>query len=248
MVKREIIPANQSSAGHIECSACDMYPLCRPFRINNIDYDLVRQVVRRRIPVKRGTTLFLRGDQAPSFYAICAGSFKEIISNKDKEAEPRIIGFVLPGELSGLDSYASGIRHFNLQALEPSAVCELCFESLANLKTGVPGVQQSLISMLTDEVVRNQNFQLMFMGRQRASERLATFLINLAHRYSTTNGVLATQFKLTMNRSDIGDYLSLATETVSRVFVQFQENGWITIAGKQVSINQREALLELSAP
>lgn len=222
-----------------------MFPLCRPFEIENLEYDLIRQLVNRRIPIAKGAQLFQRGESANSFFAVCAGSFKEIVTEKD--GSPRVVGFVLPSELAGLDSYTSGVRHFNLEALEPSAVCELSFETLATLESDVPGIKQRLISMLTEEVVRNQNFQLLFMGRQRANERLATFLVNLAHRYSTSKGVLATQFKLTMNRSDIGDYLSLATETVSRVLVQFQENGWITITGKQVSIDQTKPLIELSA-
>jgi CRP/FNR family transcriptional regulator len=76
---------------------------------------------------------------------------------------------------------------------------------------------------------------LLLLGKRSADERLAAFLLSLSARYKA-RGLSATEFNLPMPRQDIGNYLGLAIETVSRLFAHFQDQKLLQVNRRQVTL------------
>jgi CRP/FNR family transcriptional regulator len=185
---------------------------------------------RRR--VKRGESLFKAGDEFSAVYAIRSGFFKTAVI--DNEGREQITGFFMSSELLGMDGVGSGRYNGNAIALEDSEVCIMPFALIEEIAREIPSLQRHLHSVLAREIVRDHGV-MMLLGSMRADERLATFLINLSRRFAR-RGYSASDFHLRMTREELGSYLGLKLETVSRLFSQFQKDGFIQVDQKHVRI------------
>jgi CRP/FNR family transcriptional regulator len=182
--------------------------------------------------VKRGEALFNAGDEFKTVYAIRSGFFKTSVV--DGEGREQVTGFFMGGELLGLDGLGAGRYSSDAIALEDSEVCVMPFALVEQVAREVPALQRHLHAMMSREIVRDHGV-MMLLGSMRAEERLATFLLNLSKRF-VRRGYSASDFHLRMTREELGSYLGLKLETVSRLFSDFQKEGYIDVEQKHVRI------------
>lgn len=193
---------------------------------------LLDSIVRRHEVYKRGQVLFRPGDPFDYVYAIRSGSAKTLVSTADGRVQ--ITGFHIPGELLGLSALASGKYTSEARALETTSVCKVSAERLQELARTIPAIQYELLKIMSGRIGQDEELMLL-LGRRSAEERLAEYLLSLSRRFASRN-YSATQFRLSMSRGDIGNYLGIAEETVCRLLSRFQEQGLIAIARRQVRL------------
>jgi len=225
---------NQAEARKFEvtCSSCNLREVCLPAGLCVEDLERMQHVVYVRRRVKRGETLFNAGDEFKAIYAIRSGFFKTSLS--DGEGREQVTGFSMGGELLGLEAIGSGRHNGNAVALEDSEVCVMPFTLIEEMAREVPALQRHMHSVLAREIVRDHGV-MMLLGSMRAEQRLAAFLTNLSKRF-VRRGYSASDFHLRMTREELGSYLGLKLETVSRLFSRFQEDGLIDVQQKHVRI------------
>ena len=204
------------------------------------DQDLLRieEVVETKRKVKRGANLFSDGDAFSALYAIRTGFFKTCVSTED--GREQVTGFQMAGEIMGLDGIVSDHHTCNAVALEDAEVCVMPFDQIENLSREVKALQHHVHKIMSREIVREHGVMLL-LGSMRAEERLAAFLLNLVQRLHA-RGFSRTELVLRMTREEIGSYLGLKLETVSRTFSKFAEEGSIEVKQRHVQILDPQAL------
>jgi CRP/FNR family transcriptional regulator len=239
----KVVPLRSVENGNLRrfevtCSSCNLRELCLPKGLAEEDMTRVERIVYARRRVRRGEALFNAGDEFHSVYAVRSGFFKTTILNED--GREQVTGFNMPGELIGMDGIGTGSYHGNAVALEDCEVCVLPFSLIEELGREIPTLQRHLHCVLSREIVRD-HVVMMLLGSMRAEERLAVFLLNLSKRF-TRRGYSPSDFHLRMTREEIGSYLGLKLETVSRLFSKFQEDGLIEVQQKHVRIHNIDGL------
>jgi CRP/FNR family transcriptional regulator len=202
------------------------------------ELELLDSIVIRHRPLQPGQHLFRPGDKGHALFAVRSGALKSYCITED--GEEQVLGFTLPGELTGMDGLGSGSYASASVVLETSSVCEMPYDRLEGLCHQLPSLQKQMLSILSREITSDQHM-LMLLGKRTAEERLASFLLSLSRRYRS-RGLSATEFNLPMSRQDIGNYLGLAIETVSRLFAQFQERKLLQVSRRQIRITDLDAL------
>ena len=182
--------------------------------------------------VKRGRSLFHAGDEFSSIYAIRFGSFKT--SAGDYDGRQQVTAFPLPGDVLGLDGIGSGKHSVTAVALEDSEVILLSFASVERAAHLDRDLQHALHVLMSRQIVHDQDV-MMVLGSLHASERIAAFLLGLSRSYQRL-GYSATEFYLRMGRADIGSYLGMKIETVSRMLNTFANQGLIELHDKHIRI------------
>jgi CRP/FNR family transcriptional regulator, anaerobic regulatory protein len=223
------------------CSTCSLRELCLPVGLSQQDMTKLDDLVFVRRTVKRGEHLFRAGDPFDSLYAARTGFFKTKLLLED--GREQVTGFHMAGELMGLDGIGPERHTCDAVALEDSDVCVIPFERLEGLSREMEALQHHFHKVMSREIVREHGV-MMLLGSMRAEERLAAFLLNLSQRLST-RGYSAHEFNLRMTREEIGSYLGLKLETVSRVFSKFQEEGLIAVQQKNIRILNTARLREI---
>jgi CRP/FNR family transcriptional regulator len=216
----------------VSCSSCNLRELCLPAGLCAEDLARMENVVHARRRVKRGDTLFTAGAPFGAVYAVRSGFFKT--SLVDGDGREQVTGFFMGGELMGLDGLGAGAYNGTAVALEDSEVCVLPYTLIEEMAREIPALSRHLHAVLAREIVRDQGV-MMLLGSMRAEERLATFLLNLSKRF-VRRGYSASDFHLRMTREELGSYLGLKLETVSRLFSAFQNDGLIEVEQKHVRI------------
>ena len=214
------------------CKDCSLASLCLPLSLNMEDMDALDEIVKRGRPLKKGEFLFRQGDGFNSVFAVRSGALKTF--SLSDSGDEQITGFHLPSELVGLSGMDSEIYPVSAMALETTSVCEIPFERLDELSVQLPQLRRQLMRIMSREIRDDQQMMLL-LSKKTADERIATFLVNLSARFRA-RGFSANQFRLAMSRNEIGNYLGLAVETVSRVFTRFQQNKLLEAEGKEVHI------------
>ena len=242
MKKNESATVINLSSIKAACCNCSLVELCLPMGLGENDMDALEQVVKRRRPLKKGDYLYRMGDSLTSLYAVRTGSIKTYELRLDGQLQ--IMGFHLPGEVIGIDAISSDRHPCNAVALEATELCEIPFNKLVELSHKISGLQRQLLRIMSREIVRDEE-ALMMLGKMTADERLAACLLSFTQRYQRLGGS-ADEFKLSMSRQDLADYLGLALETVSRLFSRFQDDGLISVQGKQIHIRDRQRINALA--
>jgi CRP/FNR family transcriptional regulator len=222
----------------ISCHNCGLSELCMTHGMDADEITQLDKLLKRQQPYQPGQHLFHAGDQSSSIFAVRSGAIKTYCITED--GDEQVLGFALPGEMVGLDGLAGSSFSSSSVALETSSVCELPFSQLEELCTRLPGLQKQMMRLLGKEIRSDQHL-LTMLGQRSAEERLASFLISLSSRYKL-RGLSASEFNLPMSRQDIGNYLGLAIETVSRTFAHFQEAKLLTVNRRQIRILDHAAL------
>jgi CRP/FNR family transcriptional regulator len=223
------------------CAACNLRELCVPGGMSPSDLEQLDTLVATRRRVKRGDSLFRAGDAFESIYAVRSGFFKTRLTSED--GRDQVTGFQMPGELLGLDGIATEVHSVDAVALQDSEVCTIPFSDLERISASFSPLQRHFHKVMSREIVREHGVMLL-LGTMRAEERLAAFLLNMSQRLRV-RGYSGSEFYLRMTREEIGSFLGLKLETVSRAFSRFQEEGILQVSNKHVRILDFQALRSL---
>ena len=224
------------------CKNCSLVELCLPRGLNSDDLHTLDDVIQQRRLVRKGEAIFNQGGKSGCIFAVRSGSVKTFTTAKN--GEEQILGFHLPGELLGLDGLDNQIHSCSGVALDTSTICELPIDDLNVLCVKMPGLQQQLLSLISDEITKDHTM-LILLARSNAEQKLATFFINLSNRFKA-RGYSADEFDLTMSRYDIGNYLGLADETVSRLISKFRDRKYIDADRKKIKIINHDSLCKIA--
>ncbi len=216
----------------VACSSCSLRELCLPAGLDSGEMERVDQLVTSRRKLRRGADLYRAGEPLAALFAIRSGFMKSCVLHDD--GREQVAGFHMAGDLLGLDAIGGGSHTCDTVALEDTEVCEIPFSYLEKLSRELPSLQQQLHRIMSREIVRDYGVMLL-LGSMSAEERLAAFLLNLSQRFAA-RGYSPSEFRLRMTREEIGSYLGLKLETVSRAFSGFQDRRLIEVRQKQVRI------------
>lgn len=222
----------------VACSSCGLRELCLPAGLDPREMKKLDGLISHRRKLRRGEHLYRAGTPLALLYAIRSGFLKTCVLHDD--GREQVAGFHMMGELLGLDAISNGSHMCDAIALEDSEVCEIPFGYLEQLSRELPSLQRELHRIMSREIVRDYGVMLL-LGSMKAEERLAAFLLNLSQRFAA-RGYSATEFNLRMTREEIGSYLGLKLETISRAFSRFQQDGLIDVRHKRIRIRDPERL------
>jgi len=209
------------------CTSCNLREVCLPCGLPTTEMQSFDEVVYTRKRVKRGESLYRAGEAFGSLYAVRSGFLKSSVVLED--GRDQVTAFHMAGEIVGMDGIGNDRHAADVSALEDSEVCVIPYARLEEA-----GLQRQLHRAMSRELVRDQGV-MMLLGTMRAEERLAAFLLNLSQRF-TARGYSANEFHLRMKREEIGSYLGLSLETVSRLFSRFQAEGLVVVQQKHIRI------------
>lgn len=226
-----------------QCQHCDMNPVCHPPTLDAVQLDSLDQWFPTRRRLKRGESLYEIGEPFNAIYAVRSGFFKTLLPSQQQRDQ--VTGFQMTGEILGLDGIGNGFHACRAVALEGSEVCMMPYGSVDELATTLPTLHAHLNKLMSQRIVQDQSaFQI--LANLRSESRLAAFLIDLGKRFSDL-GYSPNAFVLRMTREEIGSYLGLSLETVSRLFSRFQEEGLVDVQTRHLHITNLEALNELAS-
>lgn len=239
---QNVIPLTISSL-KAACSQCNLRELCLPYGLSEKEILKLDTMVASRRRIKRSQHLYRAGEPFEAIYAIKTGFFKTDVLLED--GRDQVTGFQMAGEILGMDGISTENHTCNAVALEDSEVCVIPFAQLEGLSREIQALQHHFHKVMSREIVRDHGV-MMLLGTMRAEERLAAFLLNLSQRF-TARGYSPQEFHLRMTREEIGSYLGLKLETVSRAFSRFQEEGFISVQQKHIRILDIAPLKQLLA-
>lgn len=219
------------------CTNCNLKGLCLPLAMDVKDIDRLDHIIQRGRPLQSGDHLYRAGDDFTSIYAVRSGSIKTYLI--DDDGIEQITGFYLPGEVLGFDGIDTNNYGCNVVALETSTVCEIPFSRLEELSLQIPTLQRHFFQLMSRHIESNHQM-LLTLSKKNAEGRVSTLLLSLSHRYSRRK-LSPNAMRLPMSRMDIGNFLGLTIETVSRL----QKEGIINVDGREVVINDHDRLNEI---
>ncbi|MBN8747863.1 Anaerobic regulatory protein [Xylophilus ampelinus] len=228
----------------VACSNCNLRELCMPVGLQPQELKRIDDIVATRRKVRRKETLFSSGERFTALYAIRTGVFKTQVTAED--GREQVTGFQMAGEIMGLDGIVNDHHTCDAVALEDAEVCVMPFERIEELSREVTALQRHVHQIMSREIVREHGVMLL-LSSMRAEERLAAFLLNLLQRLHA-RGFSASELVLRMTREEIGSYLGLKLETVSRTMSKFAEDGLIEVNQRHVRILDADALRRLVNP
>jgi len=225
----------------VACSSCNLRELCMPIGMSHEQLDRLDAIVATRRAVPRGESLFHAGEAFAALYAVRTGFFKTRVSSED--GRDQVTGFQMAGELLGLDGIGTDRHTCDAVALEDSQVCVIPYHQLEDLSRELSDLQRHFHKIMSREIVRDHGVMLL-LGSMRAEERIAAFVLNLAQRLRA-RGFSASELVLRMTREEIGSYLGLKLETVSRAFSKLHSDGVLEVQQRQIRIVEPDALRQL---
>ena len=221
MSRFQILPdARPNEAAELmPCAACDVRELSICSSLRGKELDRIAPLVTRT-PVAAGQTLFQEGDEAGAVYNIIEGAVR--LFKLLPDGRRQITGFLFSSDFIGLalkDRYA-----YSAEAITGTVVCRFPRRKLESLFEEMPRLENRLLDQASNELIAAQD-QMLLLGRKTAVERLASFLMTLAHKQGRE--ARGARVDLPMTRTDIADYLGLTIETVSRGFTRLRKQGLI---------------------
>jgi CRP/FNR family transcriptional regulator len=215
------------------CSTCNLRALCMPCcGLTRSEKEVADRLLFNRSRVRRGDSLYRSGDRFTALYAVRNGFFKSTALLEN--GRDQVTGFSMTGEVLGMDGIGPERHTCNTVALEDSDVCAIPYAGLQQLAHEIPQLQRQLRKTMSREIVREHGVMLL-LGSMNADERLAIFLLDLSRRFAA-RGYSASEFNLRMTREEIGSYLGLKLETISRTFSKFQQEGLVGVQQKFIRI------------
>ncbi len=228
----------------VACSNCNLRELCMPVGLSQTELSRLDELVAQRRHIKRGQPLFHTGEKFTSLYAVRTGFFKTCVTTED--GRDQVTGFQMAGEIIGLDGIVNDRHTCDAVALEDAEVCVMPFDRIEEISREVGALQHHVHKIMSREIVREHGVMLL-LGSMRAEERLAAFLLNLVQRLQA-RGFSRHELILRMTREEIGSYLGMKLETVSRTFSKFAEDGIIEVKQRLIHIQDADALKRLVNP
>lgn len=212
------------------CRRCHLWELCTPCKPFTGCSPGSKAVAFARRRLVMGEVLFNAGERFHSIYAVRSGSLKSTLALPD--GRDQVNGFLLAGDLLALDGMTSARHASTVMALEDTQVCAVSYDAMVGAMKSHTTLQRGFSRQLALEIGRASRMQLL-LGSLNAHERVAAFLLDLSHRFSD-RGQSAREFNLRMTRAEIGSYLGLTLETVSRTFSAFQQQGLLSVDNRRI--------------
>ena len=241
MTSHPAATAAQGASPKVACSSCKLRALCLPVGFSGQALERLNTRFSLLRSVNRSATLFRVGDPFEALFAVRSGFFKTRVSCPNRADQ--VTGFQMPGELLGLDGISIDRHCCDAVALEDSQVCVIPYDQLEHLSRESSELQHQFHKIMGGEIVREQSVMLL-LGNMRAEERLAAFLLNLAARLRARE-LSPSKLVLRMTREEIGSYLGLKLETVSRCFSKLHEDGVLQVRQRHIRIVDEDALDKL---
>lgn len=235
-------PLSNAHVAHNSCSSCGLHQLCLPMGLEESDMQRLDKIIGRR-KVARDSHLYRIGDRFTALYAVRVGHFKTYRANLNGDRQ--VIGFQMNGELLGMDAIGTDQHQCDAIALEDSEICEIPFARLEELFVEIPTLLRHYHRIMSQEITREQSV-IVLLGNMRAEQRIAAFLVNLSSRYFA-RGYSANRFLLRMTREDIGNYLGLTIESVSRLITKLRKDGLLKVNNRELEVVDLPALKRLAA-
>lgn len=226
----------------LSCAVCGLSDLCLPRGLRKEEWKSLDEVVQQEYTLEKGEPLFSSGQAFKSLFAVHSGSIKSFILSND--GEEQIIGFHMPGDLLGFDALGNNAHSCTAVALETCSVCVLPIKVLQNFCVKVPDLGKHIMVLMSQQITAQHEMMLM-LAKKSAEVRLATLLLNLSSRFHA-RGFSAQQYHLSMSRHDIGNYLGLAVETVSRLLTHLHDVGIIQVDRRYIKIQDMHSLRHLA--
>ncbi|MCC5855040.1 MAG: fumarate/nitrate reduction transcriptional regulator Fnr [Idiomarina sp.] len=227
---------------HIRCQNCGINQLCLPYTLDDSSLSQLDSIIERKRPYQRSEQLYQDGTPLSSLFALRSGSMKSYIV--DSQGDVQITAFHLPGDLIGFSSISDGIYKGYTEALETSMVCEIPYDLLDTLTGQLPALRKQIMRLMSEEISADKRMLSLVTSRS-AEERLATFLLELSGRFRT-RGLSPREFRLTMTRAEIGNYLGLTVETVSRLLGKFQREQLVRVEGRLIHLTAINGLSSIA--
>jgi CRP/FNR family transcriptional regulator len=221
------------------CTTCAFSAACLERGYDKSHLHELHVLVQHVGPFREGEHIFRESDAFTAIAAVRSGTVKTYVN--DSEGREQVLGFYLPGEIIGLNAISHSRYPCNAVALDSVQLCRFSFPNMAALATRMPGLQQQLFRLLSLDIGKAS----LLAGNFTADERIAALLVSISRRYAA-RGFSPTRFRLTMSRTDIGNYLRLAAETVSRAFRRFQDDGYLAIDRREVELRNPQAIEALA--
>jgi CRP/FNR family transcriptional regulator len=223
------------------CSNCCLQGVCLPCGLSAAELTELDELTTQKRRIVRGAALYRSGDAFDALYAVRSGAFKTVAVSRS--GDEKVTGFHLSGEVLGFESISSERHDYHAIALEDSEVCVIPFAKLQELALRIPELQQQLFRMLSRDIKRDHGLMLL-LGSMTAEQRLAAFLLSLSRRYKRL-GYAAERFNLRMTREEIGNYLGLTLETVSRLLSRFHRDGLLEAHQREIELKDVDGLMEI---
>ncbi|OUS13092.1 Crp/Fnr family transcriptional regulator [Gammaproteobacteria bacterium 53_120_T64] len=226
----------------INCRDCRMNALCLPIALELDEVDRLNDIVQRGRPLHKDHYVYNCGDEFRSVYAVRSGAIKTYSVN-DQGLE-QVTGFYLPGEIFGMDGIAHTHHISSAVALETAAICEIPFGHMEELSMTLPSLQRHFFKLMSKEITNDQQL-IALLSKNSAEERVATLLLSISAR-NAKRKLSNVRFRLPMSRADIGNYLGLSVETVSRIFTRLQKQSILNVDKKEIEILDIPGLQQLA--
>ena len=226
----------------VSCSNCRLGSICLPVALESDDIDKLDDIIRRGKPMHKGDHLYREGEDFNSVFAVRSGAVKAYRVTDD--GREQVTGFYFPGEILGMDGIAKNSHNCSAKALETSAICEIPFASLADLSVKMPNLQRHFFQLMSREITEDQQL-ITLLSKNTAEERIAALMLSISSR-NARRQLSSTSFRLPMSRIDIGNYLGLTVETVSRVFSRLQKLGVLEVSNKEIEILDIKGLQDIA--
>lgn len=226
----------------VDCKNCGAYQLCLSLWLKTGDSSLLERVVKKKQVFKRGEVLYRIGQSVDYMYVIRGGSVKTSVSTEDGQVQ--VIGFHEEGELLGLSAIESRQYNCEARAMGVTSVCEVSIDRFEELARKDSAIQHEVLKIMSAEIQHSHEL-LLLLGKYNAEERLAIFLLRLSRQFAKRH-CSPTEFNLSMSRSDIGNHLGIAEETVCRVFARFHDEGIVTSEYRHIKLNDLARLQQIA--
>ena len=216
----------------VNCGNCRLNSICLPLALESEDIEQLDEIIQRSKPLQKSQHLYREGDDFQSVFAVRSGSIKAYKTTDD--GREQVTGFYFPGEILGMDGISKNEHASSAKALETAAICEIPFSSLEKLSATMPSLQRHFFQLMSKEITEDQ-LLITLLSKNSADERVAALMLSISSR-NARRKLSATQFRLPMSRVDIGNYLGLTVETVSRVFSRMQKMEILKVDNKEIEI------------
>ena len=226
----------------VNCGNCRLNSICLPLALESDDIQQLDDIIQRSKPLQKSQHLYREGDNFQSVFAVRSGALKAYKTTDD--GREQVTGFYFPGEILGMDGISNNAHASSAKALETAAVCEIPFTSLERLSAMMPNLQRHFFQLMSREITEDQQL-ITLLSKNSADERVASLMLSISTRNSKRK-LSATQFRLPMSRVDIGNYLGLTVETVSRVFSRMQKMEILLVDNKEIQILDVDGLKKMA--
>ena len=226
----------------VNCGNCRLNSICLPLALESDDIQQLDDIIQRSKPLQKSQHLYREGDDFQSVFAVRSGTLKAYKTTDD--GREQVTGFYFPGEILGMDGISNNAHASSAKALETAAICEIPFSSLEKLSSLMPNLQRHFFQLMSREITEDQQL-ITLLSKNSADERVAALLLSISSR-NARRKLSSTQFRLPMSRVDIGNYLGLTVETVSRVFSRMQKMDILLVDNKEIEILDVESLRRMA--